>query len=109
MVNVLLDRKTTLREILRIEAEITKVRRDPRYNRIKRSLDSLKERRFRATTVSIASPEDPEKTLNFRHNSQEMKDTISTYNDQLNEYDEQIGELRNQRESLQNKLFNRGP
>ena len=107
MVNVLADRKTILQEILRIETEIRNVRRDPRYNRIKRSLDSLKERRFRSSTVSIASPEDPEKTLNLRHNSQEMKDTISTYSDQRTEYDDQIGELFARKVSLENRLFNK--
>ena len=104
---VLVDRKSVLREILRIEGEIKKKRRNPRYVQIKHSIFSIESRRFGANTVSIIAPDDPETTLELRNNSQEMKDTLSRYKEMRTEFDEQVDLLVVQKAKLQRQLFER--
>ncbi len=104
---VLVDRKSLLREILRIEGEIKIKRRDPKYVWIKHNIFSLETRRFGSHTVSIASPDDPETTLEMRNNSQEMRDTLSRYKEMRTEFDDQVDEMVVRRTKLQRQLFER--
>ena len=104
---VLIDRKSVLREILKIEGKIKSMKRNPRYVRIKSSIFSLESRRFGSQTVSIESPDDPETTLEIRNNSQEMRDTISRYKEMRTEFDDQLDDLLIQKARLQKQLFRR--
>ena len=104
---VLVDRKSVLRKILRIEGEIKTMRRDPRYVRIKHNIFSLETRRFGSHTVSIAAPDDPETILEMRNNSQEMRDTLSRYKEMRTEFDDQVDELMARKTKLQRQLFAR--
>ena len=104
---VLVDRKSLLREILRIEGEIKIKRRDPKYVWIKHNIFSLETRRFGSHTVSIASPDDPETTLEMRNNSQEMRDTLSRYKEMRTEFTDQLDELVVRKARLQSQLFER--
>ncbi len=104
---VLVDRKLVLRKILKIEGEIKKMRRNPRYVRIKHSIFSIESRRFGANTVSIIAPDDPETTLELRNNSQEMKDTLSRYKELRTEFTDQLDDLVVRNASLQRQLFAR--
>jgi hypothetical protein len=104
-VKVLVDRKSLLREILRIEGEIKKKRREPRYVWIKHNIFSLESRRFGSHTVSIASPDDPEIILEMRNNSQEMRDILSRYKKLQSEFTVQLDEMAIRKAKLQNQLF----
>ena len=104
---VLVDRKSVLREILRIEGEINTMRRNPRYVSIKSHIFSLESRRFGSHTVSIAAPEDPETTLELRNNSQEMRDTLSRYKEMRTEFDDRLDGLVVRKAGLQRQLFAR--
>ncbi len=104
---VLVDRKSLLREILKIESEIKMKRRDPRYVWIKHNIFTLEGRRFGSHTVSIASPDDPDAILEMRNNSQEMKDILTRYKDMQAEFDKQVDVLVVQKAKLQRQLFER--
>jgi hypothetical protein len=104
-VKVLVDRKSLLREILRIEGEIKKKRREPRYVWIKHNIFSLESRRFGSHTVSIASPDDPETILEMRNNSQELRDILSRYKKMQSEFTVQLDEMAIRKAKLQNQLF----
>jgi len=106
-VEVLVDRKSVLRKILKIEGEIKTMRRNPRYVRIKHSIFSIESRRFGSNTVSIIAPDDPETTLELRNNSQEMKDTLSRYKEMRTEFDDKVGVLVVRKAGLQRQLFAR--
>ncbi len=106
-VKVLVDRKSLLREILKIDGKIKMKRRDPRYVWIKHNIFSLEGRRFGSHTVSIASPDDPDTILEMRNNSQEMKDILTRYKDMRTEFDEQVDVLVVQKAKLQRQLFER--
>ncbi len=94
-------------EILKIEDDIKTMKRNPRFVKIKRNIDSLETRRFGVRTVSIAAPDNMETTLELRNNSQEMRDTISKYREMRVEFDDQLDELRGRKERLQRQLFER--
>ena len=104
---VLVDRKLLLRDILRIESDIRKMRRDPTYVWIKHNIFSLETRRFGAHTVKIASPDDPETTLEMRNNSQKMKDTLSRYKELRIEFTDKIDVMVSRKTELQKQLFDR--
>jgi hypothetical protein len=103
----LVDRKSLLREILRIEGEMKKKRRDPRYVWIKHNIFSLETRRFGSQTVSIASPDDPDTMLEMRNNSQEMRDTLSRYKEMQTEFTDELDEMVVRKTKLQKQLFER--
>lgn len=104
---VLVDRKSLLREIIKIEGEIKMKRRDPTYVWIKHSIFSLETRRFGSHTISIASPDDPDTILEMRNNSQEMRDTLSRYKEMRTEFDDQVDVLVVRKAKLQRQLFER--
>ena len=81
------------------------MRRDPVYAKIKNNLDKLEKRRFGSVTVNVPSPDDPEKLVEVRCNSSEMREIISKYREMRAEFDDQIGELLIRKESLQKQLF----
>lgn len=105
--NILIDRKSVLLEILKIEGEIKVMERDPRFVKIKRNMDTIETRRFGSQTVSVASPDDMGTTLELRNNSQEMKETISRYREMFTEFDDQLNEMMVRKEKLQRQLFER--
>ncbi len=94
-------------EILKIEDDIKTMKKNPRFVKIKRNIDSLEMRRFGVRIVSVAAPDNMETTLELRNNSQEMKDTISRYREMRIEFDDQLDELRGRKERLQRQLFER--
>ncbi len=104
---VLVDRKSLLLEILRIEREIKTRRRDPRYVWIKHNIFSLESRRFGSHTVSIASPDDPDIILEIRNRSQEMRDTISRFKEMRAEFDVKVDALVVRKAKIQRQLFER--
>ena len=81
------------------------MRRDPVYAKIKNNLDKLEKRRFGSVTVNVPSPDDPEKMVEVRCNSSEMREIVSKYREMRAEFDDQIGELLIRKESLQKQLF----
>ncbi len=101
----LTDRKSLLTEILKIEAQIKRMRKDPVYAKIKYNLDKLEKSRFRSATVNVSSPDDPEKVLEVRQNSPEMREIISKYKEMRAELDDQIGELHARNARLQKQIF----
>ncbi|MBA7694985.1 hypothetical protein ES703_103602 [subsurface metagenome] len=107
MVKFLIDRKSILLEILKIEGEIKTMNRNPRFVKIKRNIDSIETRRFGARTVSVEAPDDMGTILELRNNSQEMKNTISRYREMWTDFDNQINQMIVRKTRLQGQLFER--
>ena len=55
--------------------------------------------------MSVQSPDDPDKTMEVRVNSQEMLEITSRYRRMRTEFDVQVGELLAQKERLQKQLY----
>jgi len=102
---VISDRRSILQEILENEAQIKTMRRDPVYVKIMHNLDKLEKRRFGSVTVNVPSPDDPEKVVEVRCNSPEMREIVSNYKEMRAEFDDRMGELLARNARLQKKLF----
>ena len=100
----MVDRKSILDEIIKIEGQINTIRRDPTYLKVKRNLNYLESRRHGRTTV-IASPDDLEKTLEMKNNSLEMRETILRYRERRKDYDVQMDNLCIEKNRLRGQLF----
>ena len=100
----MVDRKSILDEIMRIEGQINTIRRDPTYLKVKRNLNYLESRRHGRTTV-VASPDDLEKTLEMKNNSLEMRETILRYRERQRYFNVQMDNLHLEKEKLRDQLF----
>jgi hypothetical protein len=99
------NRRSILQEILDIDAQLNRVRRDPAYVMIKRNLGKLEKRRFGSVTVNVPTPDDLEKMVEIRVNSSEMREITSKYREMRAEFEVQISEILIRRASLQRELF----
>ncbi len=97
-----------MQEILKIEDQISLMRRDRTYLVIKRNLSYLEELRW-AQTVTIPYPDDLEKNVELRSNSQELKDILIRYRERKAEFEAQMNKLHNQRAKLEKNLFYKAP
>ena len=102
---VIADRRSILQEILKNEAQIKMMRRDPVYRKIMHNLDKLEKRRFGSVTVNVPSHDDTVKVVEVRCNSPEMREIISKYKVMRAEFDDQMGELLTRNARLQKQLF----
>ena len=55
--------------------------------------------------MNVSSPDDPEKVVEVRRNSPEMRELISKYKEMRAELDDQIVELMARKARLQKQLF----
>jgi hypothetical protein len=81
------------------------IMRDPVYAKIMHNLDKLEKRSFGSVTVNVPSPNDPEKVVEVRYNSPEIREIISKYKELQAEFDDQIGEILARKARLQKQLF----
>ena len=109
MVKLLADRNSILQEILKIEDQISLMRRDHTYLVIKRNLSYLEELRWGAQTVSIPYPDDLEKNVELRSNSKEIKGILLRYRERKTEFEAQLNKLHSQRAKLEANLFYKAP
>jgi hypothetical protein len=105
-VKFLTDRTKILLEILNLEVKITTLRKNPVYLKNKHYLNLLDGSRFGSPMISIPSPDEPLKMLRIRKNSREMKEIRSKYGESQSEFNVQMDELHNQKDRLQEQLFN---
>ena len=101
-----MDRKKILLEILHLDIQISKLRKNPAYRKNRHYLNLLEGRRFGSSMISIPSPDDPSRMLRIRKNSQEMREIHSKYGVSQSEFNLEIDELFNQKARLQEQLFN---
>ena len=93
-------------EILHLDIQISKLRKNPAYRKNRHYLNLLEGRRFGSSMISIPSPDDPSRMLRIRKNSQEMREIRSKYGVSQSEFNLEIDELFNQKARLQEQLFN---
>lgn len=94
-----------LEEILKIEDEIRRIKKDSTYLSIRRNLRNLESIGFGNPTVTIPSPDDLDVHVMVPRRSREMKDIISRYRERRSEYEDRIKRLFGHRKRLEEKLF----
>jgi hypothetical protein len=98
------SRSSALMKIMRIEDQVKRVSKDKRYKQIQENVRTLKDSYGRAV-VQINNPDNMEKTLTVRKNSDDATRYLEAFELMLYEYDVLMLELRKQKESLRKKLF----
>ncbi len=99
------SKASILQDILKIDEEIDRIRRDSTYRKIKRNLMRLEGRSFRAPIVTTDNPDDLDETIRMRRNSKEMKETLRRYRERRLEFEERINQLLRRKKNLEEQLF----
>jgi hypothetical protein len=94
-----------LEEILKIEDEIRRIKKDSTYLSIRRNLRNLESIGFGNPTLTIPSPDDLDVHMMVPRRSSEMKDIISRYRERRSEYEDRISRLFGRRKRLEEELF----
>lgn len=103
--NHISDKTSILEEILKIENEINRLRKDSTYMKIKNNLKKLERTNIGNRIVYILSPDDLERKIEVRKRSKEMKSIKERFQEQLLGFEEKLGSLRRDRKNLVKQLF----
>ena len=99
------SRKSTLIKIMEIDDEINRIKSDSTYRRVRRNLRILKEARTGGRLIRVRSPDDIDRFIDVRRNSEEMKEVISKYEDMVEDYTQRVRNLVKEKAQLENNLF----
>ncbi len=99
------NKAAILEEILKIEDEIKRIKKDSTYLSIRRNLRNLESIGFGNPTVTIPSPDDLDVPIRVPRRSREMKDIIRRYREKRSEYEKRISSLFGRKKRLEEKLF----
>ena len=100
-----LSRKSTLIKIMEIDDEINKIKSDSTYRRVRRNLRMLKETRTGGRLIRVRSPDDIDRFIEVRRNSEEMKEVLSKYEDMSEAYTQRVRNLAEKKAELEKVLF----
>ncbi len=98
------SRSSSLIKIMKIEDQVNRINKNPHYRHIQENVKKLKST-IGSSIIDISDPENMEKTVTVRRNSNEAKTYLETYEHMLMEYDVLIGELSKEKKRLRSKLF----
>jgi len=99
------NKASILETILNIEDEINRLRKDPTYMKIKKSLKKIERINFGSRLIRVPSPDDLEKDIEIRKRSKEMAFIKERYRERLVEFDEKLVSLHKDRKNLVKQLF----
>lgn len=97
-------RSSSLIKIMRIEDQVNKVSKNRRYRQIQENVKKLKST-IGSSVIDILNPENMEKNITVRRNSDEAKTYLEAYEHMLMEYDVLMSELSKEKKRLRSKLF----
>ena len=99
------SRKSTLIKIMEIDYEISKIKSDSTYRRVRRNLRMLRETRTGGRLIRVRSPDDIDRFIEVRRNSEEMKEVLSKYEDMSEAYTQLVRNLAKEKAELEKILF----
>jgi len=99
------SRKSTLIKIIEIDDEIFRIKSDSTYRRVRRNLRILKETRTGGRLIRVRSPDDIDRFIEVRRNSEEMKEVMSKYEDMIEAYTQRVRNLVKEKAELEKVLF----
>jgi hypothetical protein len=99
------SRKSTLIKIMKIDDEISRIKSDSTYRRVMRNLRMLKEARTGGRLIRVRSPDDIDRFIEVRRNSEEMKEVLSKYEDMNEDYTQRVRNLAKEKAELEKILF----
>ena len=92
-------------KIMEIDDEISRIKSDSTYRRVRRNLRMLKESRTGGRLIRVRSPDDIDRFIEVRRNSEEMKQVLSKYEDMNESYSQRVRNLANEKAELEKSLF----
>ena len=99
------SRKSTLIKIMEIDYEMSKIKSDSTYRRVRRNLRMLRETRTGGRLIRVRSPDDIDRFIEVRRNSEEMKEVLSKYEDMSEAYTQLVRNLAKEKAELEKILF----
>lgn len=99
------SRKSTLIKIMEIDDEISRIKSDSTFRRARRNLRILTESRTGGRLIRVRSPDDTERFMEVRRNSEEMREVLSKYEDMVEEYTQRVRDLAEEKAELEKTLF----
>jgi uncharacterized protein involved in exopolysaccharide biosynthesis len=99
------SRKSTLIKIMEIDDEINRIKSDSTYRRVRRNLRILKEARTGGRLIRVRSPDDIDRFIDVRRNSEEMKEVLSKYENMVEDYTQRVRNLVKEKAQLEKNLF----
>jgi len=97
------QKSAILIDILNVEAELRKLRQDKRYRKIKQVVQKFSQ--LRGGFITIPSPENFDKQITLRKNTDEFREAVEQYEDKINVYNVKLKKLVDKRRFLEKKLF----
>ena len=92
-------------KIMKIDDEISRIKSDSTYRRVMRNLRMLKEARTGGRLIRVRSPDDIDRFIEVRRNSEEMKEVLSKYEDMNEDYTQRVRNLAKEKAELEKILF----
>jgi len=98
-------RRSSLMRIMEIEKRLHSLENDPKYMELQKNLKTLESGTIGSRHVRIGTPENLDRMVELRRNSEEMEDLIQRYRESLAKYQNRIEQLKNEKQQLQKELF----
>ena len=98
------SRSSALLKIMRIEDQVKRLHKDKRYRTIQESVRTRRDS-YGKSIIEVANPQDFEKRVTLRKNSDAAKEYLEIYELMLYEYEVLMHELDKQKKMLRNQLF----
>ena len=97
------QKSSLLIDILNVEAKLRTIRQDKSYRKMKQVIQKFSQ--FRGGFITIPSPENFDKQITLRKNTDEFNEAFEQYEDKINVYNEKLKKLVEKRRTLEKQLF----
>lgn len=97
------QKSSLLIDILNIEAKLRTIRQDKSYRKMKQVIQKFSQ--LRGGFITIPSPENFDKQITLRKNTNEFNEAFEQYEDKINVYNEKLRKLVEKRRTLEKQLF----
>ncbi len=94
-----------LEKILEIDKEISQIKNDVTYMKIRNGLQKIKSHQHGNSFITIPSPIDENKEMKIRRRSKEMKSVKKMYENRLEVFEEKIISLLREKNALEIQIF----
>jgi DNA mismatch repair ATPase MutS len=98
-------KNSPLEKILEIDKEISQIKNDTTYMKIRNGLKKIKKGYHGNRYISIPSPRDVRKEIRIRRRSKEMKSVKRMYEKRLSAFEAKISSLLRERNTLEVQIF----
>ena len=96
-------KSSILIDIMQVEEKLRKLKQDNSYRKMKQVIQQFS--LMRGTLITVPSPENFDKQITLRKNSEEFKNAFAQYEDRISGYTERFQKLSEERRTLEKQLF----